>query len=450
MTRRLRARTKRRVGATLLASSLIAASALGLMSPAVAQEEPEKVDVDVTKLALYASPVTDVVPDTVTDSFPPNVVCLLFAQLCPEATDDLRKETGDLIGEIDDSAPSEPIQPIQPDGIAVAFSGGNIRYQSAVELALPDVPAGEEIVSYVVTFAQNPGQSYSRESPAFRQAVQAAILGAANRNPEQFAAEFQKALAEEPQREFKIGIEACPLTKAFEESPPPQALPDDDIPRDDSGDLAVNCLYGTNGSFDGENLTWSFDLTFAAMAWADGTLENHGIFLRPIGGANLAFGDPDTSQNAQVVLDTTLQPASAEIQTAPEPEPFTPAPPPPANSGQVGGNEPATSAPPPASSTMFPPAAAAPPADSGQVPAPETAPAPAPVPAPPLVVADQAEPGTFWAIWLLVPVFLGGMYMLAQSLTAEPAVAVASRGGAMTRLIERQQALTPTPPPVQV
>lgn len=449
MRRRLRAKTKRRAGSLLVAGSLMAASALVVLSPAVAQEEPETQEVDVTKLALYASPVTDAVPDTLTDSFPPNVVCLLFVQACPEDLDDLRKEVVGVIGTVDDNAPSEPVQPIQPEGIAVSFSGGNIRYQSGVELALPETPRDQEITSFVVTFAQNPAQSYSYESPAFRQAVQAAVLGAANQDPNLFVAEFQKALAEEPQREMPIGIEACPFTAPFDESPPPQALSDDDIPRGEDGDLAVDCLYGSNGTFDDESLTWSFDLTFAAMAWSEGTLENHGLFLRPIGGANLAFGDPDTSQNAQVVLDTT-QAVVAEVQTAPAPEPFVPPPPPPANSGQVGGEQQTNTSPPPASSTVFPPAAAAPPAEDGGVPAPETAPEPAPAPAPAPVAAEQAEPGTFWAMWLLVPVFLGGMYMLAQSLTAEPTVVAAGRGGAMTRLIERQQAASVQPPPVQV
>lgn len=435
------------MGGVLVASSLVAASALGLLAPAAAQEEPEQVEVEVTKLALYASPPTDAVPDTLTSSVPPNVVCLLFAQLCPEQTEDVRGEIGGIVGEVDDNAPSEPIQPIQPNGLAVSFSGGNIRYQSGIEMALPEVPSGEEIVSFVVTFTQNPGQSYSSESPAFRQAVQAAVLGAATQDSDAFQAEFEKALSEDPQREMPIGIEACPFTKAFEESPPPQSLPDDDIPRDDAGAYAIDCLYGSNGSYDEEAGTWSFDLTFAAMAWADGTLENHGLFLRPIGGANLAFGDPDTSQNAQIVLDTPG--VTAEVQTAEAMPPMAP-PPPPANGGQqTGSQDSGTLAPPPASSTVFPPAAPAAPPETGGVPAPETAPAPAPETAPAPVAVAQTEPGTFWAVWLLVPIFLGGMYMLAQSLTAEPAIVAASQGGAMTRLIERQQAVAP-PPAVQV
>jgi len=439
-----RSRTLRRLGGVLIAGSLIAASALGVLSPAVAQ--PDQASLDVVKIALFASPPSDVVPDTLTDSFPPNVLCLVRAAFCPEETDELRGDIADNIGVVDDQAPAEPAQPVPPDSLAMAFEGGNIRYQSGIKVALPEIDEDARFDSFVVTFKQNSGQTYSYESPAFRQAVQAAVLAAGTQDPDLFQKEFEKSLSENPAVRQPIGVEACPFTKDFEASPPPQALPDSKIPTGEDGNVAIDCLYGSNGSYDALTETWTFDLTFAARAWADGTLPDFGLLMRPIGAPNLAFGDPDTSKNAQVVFDLAIPPrADWEVAAASAPPP--PPPPPPAPVANEQQQPPATT-PPPASSTLFPaPQAAAPPAAASPEVAPPTTAPPARVPAPVVTMAPVAEPGTFWAIWLLVPVFAMGMYMLGQSLLAEPAAATA-RGGAMTRLIERQQLMVQ--PSVQV
>lgn len=444
MRRQLPGQARRRLGGLLLAGSLVGASALGPLTPALAQQEQQSLETE--KLALFASPPSDVIPDSLTSDVPPNVLCLVRSDFCPEETDELRGDLADNLGQVDDQAPSEPVQPVPPDSLAMAFEGGSYRYQSAIKLTLPEIPDDANFESFVVTFKHNAGQSYSYDSPAFRQAVQAAVIAAGTQDEKRFQEEFQKALAEDPENQPFIGVEACPFTIAFPESPPPQALPDSEIPTDDSGAPAIDCLYGTNGSYDELTETWAFDLTFAARAWVDGTLEDFGLLLRPIGAPNLAFGDADTSTNAQVIFDVSVAPrADWEVASAGTPPP-PPPPPPPVVGQQQQQSPPSANSAPPASSTLFPPAQAAPP--SAEVP--EVAPAPrapaAPAPVAPMVPAS--EPGTFWAVWLLAPIFAAGMFMLTQTLVAEPAV-VTARSGAMTRLIERQH-LGLQPPPVQV
>ncbi len=420
-------------------------------APALAQgsgDDASEVEAPVEAQALIAYPANDVIPDTVLGQFPPQVVCVVVPDACPESLEPVREPIAGVLREVDANQETSPLQPANPDGLTITYSGGTPRYASAVKVQLPEVPAGEEVDEFVLTFPQ--GQpSFSFDSPVFRRAVLAAVATAGEQDPEVFQAQLAKALEEEPITQPLLQIEACPLTVAMPaDAAPPQSAPVRDISEENvDGELvpAVDCLYGSNGRFDEDAGTWSFDLTFAAKAWADGSLENHGILLRPTGAPNLAFGDPDTSTNAQVVLDLAEAPKAtfASSEPPPPPAPLAPAP-------ATGSSAPSSSTSPsmvsqPPSSQMF----ASPPSTSSGTATPSTPPAEV---APPqtapaadagsqdvaldAVPASQEGPTTPWTVWLLLVPFAGGAWLTARSLAEDVAVAGPRRGGALTRLVD--------------
>lgn len=441
--------SQRRLGLGLMAMALV--GAMVAAPAAAAQEEPEEVETPVEAKALVAYPLNDVIPDTILTAFPPQVVCLVEPQLCPESLKPVRDPIAENLGAVNDNQETSPFQPANPDGLTVTYTGGVPRYASAVRVTLPEVPEGHEVDQFVLRFPQ--GQpSFSFDSPAFRRIVLGAVAAAGAGDPAVFQEQLAKALEEEePLAEPLMGIEACPLTVAIPEgAEPPRSTSIASISEENvDGEQvpAVDCLYGANGTFDGDTQTWSFDLTFAAKAWNDGTLENRGVLLRPTGAPNLAFGDPDTSTNAQTVLDVSAPPTAtfASSEPPPPPAPLAPLPPPsqPSTASNSGTSPSTVSAPP--SSGMF---SAPPPSPSGGSSTPTTPPAevapPETAPAEPAPVALDAEPasapGTPWTVWLLLVPFVGGAVLVSRSLTEELAVATAGRGGALTRLVQH----TPT------
>lgn len=438
----MRQRTlQRRLGLTLMGAALVATMLVA--GPAGAQDATE-VRPAVQAKALIAYPLNDVIPDTLLKGFPPQVVCVVRPDLCPEELEPVREPIGDVLAEVDGNQQTLPIQPANPDGLTVTYTGGTPRYASAVKVELPEVPEGEEIDEFVLSFPQ--GQpSFSFSSPAFRRVIMAIVQTAGSQDPEVFQKQMEKALTEEePLTQPLLAIEACPLTTAIpEDAEAPRAAPISAISEENAdGDLqpAVNCLYGSNGVYDEATATWSFDLTIAAKAWADGTLEHHGLLLRPTGSENLAFGDPDTSTNAQVVLDVSEAPRAtfASSTPPPPPEPLAPLAPP--------QDQPTTSAP---SSTGTAPTSTSPSSGSFSAPAPTSGSSPATAPpaevappqaAPPAPTQDVAlpasQPRTPWTVWLLVLPFAGGMWLTARSLSEELVPTPARAGGALTRLVQ--------------
>ena len=466
-----------------MAASL--AVGVALVGPVAAQEPPEPQPLEgLDNLALFASPASDGVPNTLTRSFPPQVVCVVVPQTCTEQSEPIRDPITGIIQEADESAEPEPAHAVSPDTMALTYEAGNIRYQNGLTFELPAVPSGERVDSFVLQFNQiNP--TYSSSSPAFRQVVLAAVAGAGSQNPAVFQEQFVEALNRDPVDQPEMGIEVCPFKSPYpivpnperdEDTPrgeyenepaepnsanPPLAASDEAIPEQDSdgdglSEPNIDCLFGSLGVLDPDTSVWSFDLTFALRAWDEGTLENNGVFFRPTGAPNLAFGDPDTSFNAQVTLelaDATYTLASSE--PPPPPAPLAPAPPPPPAAQPAP--PPAQSQPQTQTTTTFTPApitssgggfssGSAPVVtnDPGPVAA---APAPAPPPAQetvaqqPIAAPDIPEPGAYWLLWLLVPVFLAGMYLTSSSLTDEELVMEGNgRNGAMTRLIANQEA----------
>jgi hypothetical protein len=427
----------------------------------------EEDDLDVSESALYAHPYTEALPPTLTDSVPPQVVCVVQPDLCPEELRPATEAIGGGIEAAQDEAPVSPVQPVPEGAVAVGYFGGFDRYESAVKFELPDLPDGDEVVAFNVSFAQEQ-PTYDLNSPAFRDVVQAAMVAIGDQDPGVIAERLPGILAEGEPVEFDsdaIRMEACPLTEPFEPEGAPQAQHADEMPREEApdgeevGEPAVDCMFGGTGTFNEDTERWEFDLAFAADAWASGELDNNGVLISPIGVGNLAYGDPDLTTNAQLTLDiedvtvaydTAEPPPPVEELDAPEalgePEQsedmaleddggsFDDAP---ADDG-AGFDDGAADAP-----EVADDAAGGEDMDGEPVDDPEVAGEPELEQAAPA----SAEPGPAWFVWLLVPTFAGGAYLVGNAMTASPLAAVAGseRPGAMSRLIASRGGGGPTP-----
>lgn len=465
-TRRPAGTWKRRIGAVMMASSLLTGAAVATLTPAVA-EEAETQDAAITKRGFYAAPLSDVIPQTVLKGFPPQVVCLVIVKSCTgqfhesqpeglkEGYGDLRGGVSDGMSEVQGRDPGEPASPIPPDHHPVSITAGNARYRSAVLFELPSVAEGDQVDSFqlILKEAQPTG---GISSPALRQAVLAFMTCARGCQGDQ----FEKILTSEPVERAPLGIEACPIV----DDPTTERNETDwQAERSQSeGELpAADCVLGGSGQRQ-EDGTWVFDLTFAMEAWNDGELPNAGVLIRPQSAPNFAYGDPDSSFNKQVTFAPELQ---YRIATSEEPAPidnpfgspsgggegfsgdggtsgastggssggFT------TTGGSTGGNVSTFSAPADSAGGDSAPVVA----ESGGG---DGAPAASGFDSEPVAAGNEEGPGSAWYVWLLVPVFLGGMWMTAQTLTAEPQAVAAGRSGAMTRLLERQQAGALAPP----
>lgn len=443
--------SRMRLGALLMLLSLAGALLLATLSPAVAQEDEETPTVEPEKTAQYSNPESDTyTPNTATEEVPPGVVCIVFSQVCGEETQTVTGPVNEQLDQGQEQSQAAPVQPTPPEGLTMSINQGEIRYTSGVRYPQPDVPESQRIDSYVLSFDQDNDFTFHSESPAFRQAALAAVAAVGAQDPEVFQEEFQKALAEEPANtEQVMGLEACPFTQPFEATEHPQTADRSELPRNEDGTLAIDCILGANGQYDEETQTWSFDLTLAANAWASGDAPAEGLYIRPTASENVAYGDPDPSTNAQVVLQPAARAATESSEPPPPPEPLdsggdsAAAPGTDASSGATttttpsgAGNQPVFGQPPSTTSSDEQPSVAEPAATAA--PAEQQ---PAQQPAEQVQAAGEQAPTTPWWVWLLVPTFLGGAFMVTESLTAEAVVAAGGgRSGAMTRLIEKRAA----------
>jgi hypothetical protein len=475
------ARGRRRV--RLLSGGTLVAMALGLsgvaLAPAAAQEaDPEAEDLaspddgeplEIAASTLYVSPPTDALPPTLTGSVPPAAVCVLQPDLCPDSLDPVRSGVTGAIGTAQDNAQDFPVQPVPADSAAVSFFGGVPRYQTAILFDAPAVPEGEDVMRYELTFAQ--GQpSYDANSPAFRRAVLGAFEAIGAQDPAKFGDGLAAALTEEDPIDTSklISIEACPLLDEFTPGGAPQASDDAELPQqpadgdDEKTEPAIDCTFGGNGVYDEEADVWRIDLAFTAQAWADGEIENHGVLLRPIGAPNLAFGDADTTTNAQLVLELTEVTAAMETAEAFEPGGFEDFDTPEGGDEAAFAEEDLGGADDFAADTSgdfdagggddFDAVGDSPDLDGGEefaADAPE--------------VADGLEAGegestaldaqaarpagseafTPWWVWLVAPLLIGGAYLTGSAVMAPAAVgAAAGGGGALTRMLEKRAAGT--------
>lgn len=412
-----------RVGAVLLLVPLPAS----LLLPAAAQEAEES-PAPIVESAVYVSSATGVLPRTVTSDVPPTAACVVVPEACPPELDPIRDPVRNLVGDVASSDVSTPVQPIAPDTVAVSFLGGALRYQSAIRFEAPSAPDGEEITQFDLVLAQ--GQpTFDMDSPAFRRIVLGVFEAVAPQDPQFIVDGLIDALENEEPLDLsqKVGIEACALLEPFEPSEPPMAQSDEQIPSDESGEPSIDCVLGGLGRFDEQQLTWTFDLRFAARAWATGEIDNHGVLLRPIGVQNLAFGDPDPTTSAQITLDLTS--SASALATQPLPPPLAPPVPaePPTLAGGTGlqPGDPVPLGPP----LVTPPAAAPP------------GPAVEPPTAPPSVASDAVAAGPIeqpWWMWLVLVAFAAGIRLALVGFAGTEAGTAASAAGAMSHLLARR------------
>lgn len=426
---------RRGAGPALMVVALAGATVLG--GPAIAQED-DTVEIEVAIEAQITYPETGAIPSTLVGTgFPPQVVCVVQPAFCPEELEPVRDIVGGITGGVDDNEESPPAVYTQPGTLLVSVLGGNPNYAAAFRFDLPQIPSGERFEDFTLQIPQG-DMTFDMDSPAFRRIMLGAIQTAGSQDPAVFAEQLQKALQDEDLvASPELGIEACPLTVDVpEDAQPPRAAPVTDVyaeNADGQTDVGVNCLYGANGTFDEDAGVWSFNLTGAARAWADGDIANKGVYFRSIGVENLAFGDPDTSTNSQVQLQTdamTAQVASAQPPAPPAGLPMPPPPPPPApQQGQ--------------SSTLPQPSMSLPPSGSGtaEEPAPTADVAPPATQEEPIAMPELATaPGSNPPLLVLVPLFIAGMWLTIKSLTAELATSTAT-GGALTRLVNARDGL---------
>jgi len=329
----IRTSRRARLGAGLTAMAVAAGVGVaGLQASANTVEEPAVV----ARQAYFTYPVTDVTPPVLTNGFPPGTVCLVAglvgaAQLCGEEVQQVGGGLGLSDGlPIPVSPDGEIAQPVAPGTTPVGMLGGQPRYASLLQLALPTLPEGQGFASFELVVRQD-GLNYAAESPAVRDIVLAAMSQVSSQDPARLAEEVGAALTSgELTTETVTGIEACPVVEGWNGGDAQGAAADGTRLPD------ADCILGTTGVYDPAAGTWSFDLTFAVQAWTegapgeDGPLANEGILFRPLGAPNLAYGDADLSTNWTVsfgdgeageatrpVVRYTTSPLLAETVTEP-------------------------------------------------------------------------------------------------------------------------------------
>lgn len=442
-----RARSARlRTGIALIAFALAGALVAGPVGAARAQEGDSGVPDDAQALeideqATYTYNLGNVVPPSVSNTFPPQALCLVIPDACGQDTRENLTDREDLSLQdtVEENQPEDTVPAVTPTHFAapgdlpLSILAGAKRHEAAVKFALPDVPEGHQVDEFRVFFTQT-DPTFHTDSPMFRQSMVAALQLLVRQDPSEVEklADRDPLVGPFPDPELFNGLEVCPVTAAFEtgENQAGAEAPKDST---ESDDPTLECGFGANGTpiaVGDDGVVWAFDLTLAANAWVEGDLANEGILIRPIGAPNLAHGDPDLSTSEQVTLvggEADEGTPEFTIATSEKPEPIS-------FSGfdsgtQVQGSQAET----------FTEVLGG--SETQQQPV--DRPAPEPEPAPPVQQAAPAvlsgDPVTEWWVWLLLPIFLAGAYLTAQGLTAEPVLAT-ERAGAMTRLIEARHA----------
>lgn len=461
---------RRTAGIALMGGSLLLGALTPLAASAAEGEVPEGLEtVEVEQRAFWNADNSKYADNVATSQFPPQAVCLVQPAACffPEGEQDPSGDLGigktlnettatvnareqELLTTIAENDTGPPEDPVPPENSPVSIAFGKENYRSAIEFALPELPAGEELDTFHLVLQQG-DPTYANESPAFRRAVLAALTCASENEESPFGRcapeEFQKIPTEDLSDGSPLTVEACPITGDWKAG---RAQDEDTIPEVDCLFTAVGVPVEADGS-----VAWVFDLTFAAKAWYGGMLEQNGILLRPGAAENFAYGDPETTYSKQVTFLPEVQVAATSSEpfvfdgggtttttdTSTSTDDSTPtststATPPPTSTPSTTGSVqvPSTSTPPSQSSVQSPSVA------NPEPQAPQTA-SPAQETVPTLAagtpLGQPETPGWTWPALLLA--FLAGAWLLARSLQ-ETAVVAAERSGAMTRLLERRAA----------
>jgi hypothetical protein len=299
------------VFATLLACAAVLPAGLAAAQEEQAEEQPA----GVRSQGYYTADTSDALPPILTREFPPGVVCIVVPEACSEDTEPITRPIDEAVREVE--IPGGPVQPVAPGTLPVGMLGGQERYASVLAFDVPQPPEGYE-VAHLELVLHEATPATSVESPAFRAAVRAMISQIADEpSPEPARVVLANAATgDEPlvSEDFP-GVEACPVLDAWEAE---ENQPADEQPGRD-------CVFGGTGEADGDG-AWTFDLTFAAMGWLDGSLPMEGLILAPQGPENLEYGDPDYSTNFLLAFegaeaDDDAQPM-LRVAFAQEPEPF--------------------------------------------------------------------------------------------------------------------------------
>jgi hypothetical protein len=289
----------------VLAAAVLAGLAL---SASAGDADPVAQSAVVTRQAYFTHPITQITPPVLRTGFPPATACLVAGLVgVPQICGNEVQQVAALLG-LGDGLPvlvtpdGDLAQPLAPSTTPVGMLGGQQRYTSLFQLALPALPAGEAFGSFELVLHQD-GVNFALESPALRDVVAQLVAQLEDQDPQLIADAVERAITGEVPlaAETVTGIEACPATQTWNGGPAQGASLDGTRLPD------VSCLIGTTGAYDAKAKTWTFDLTFAAQAWTTGLdggepLPNEGVVLRAAGAPNLAYGDPDLSTNWVVSL----------------------------------------------------------------------------------------------------------------------------------------------------
>lgn len=424
------------------------------------------------KTAYFTSPTSNLIADQATSD---TAQCVVIPESCTPEAQQITGPIRDTIiageGAADTAGAAAPAQPVPPDALPLGLLNGEQRYSSAVDIGPPPVGEGKSVDSYLISF-QLSSASFAVESPAFREAVTAAISQAGTGGPEAFQAFLSNvAGGGTPLLTPSFpGIEACVAEEAW---PAGDNQPVENEP-------SVDPLFCSPAALPDENGVVTFDMTFPAQEALNSDPEfrldwSNGILIRPLAAQNLAYGDRDYSTNYYAYIESLGEnpPATSfnEVDN-PTPPPFTPggqnngfenpissgstgstgggfsSPGRGSSSGGGGFTRPATTgfgtgtggqlpSSPAGSSTGTAMQLTPGPLGGADVPAPEAADAPLGAPAADAQVPLNERSGSFPLIFLLLPAIIGGAFWYGRVLDAAPMTQVV-RAGAMTRLLRER------------
>lgn len=474
-------RTRRALGIVLMVSSLC----VGILAPfaaTAADEVPkDRPALKIARTAVWNGDRTEYSNTAVTGSVPPAAVCLVAPQACffPEGdspqgqaggqlndlTGDLNKQYGENKEAVNEAENNEdPGEDITTqDSLPVSILGGKADYRSAVLFELPPIPADEQVDEFTL-FLTQAEPTYYNESPALRRAVLAALTCARENDEESGEetprcqrSEFEKIANEcettgqQPclRTDEPLTVEVCPIVDDASSTGTNEAKWKQGAGQDEDTLPNVDCIDGGLGTpvAVGDDTIWAIDLTFAAQSWHEGTYPNNGVLIRPVAAENFAYGDPEATFNKRVTFEKAVAGTVASSEPPPPIEPWMPPTFDDSSSSSSGSDVFGSGT----TSTTTSGGFGAPgggfssqPVGAGDAPAPVDAPAPqAAQPVQQTLAAGSplGQPEDNWLLWvLLAAMFLGGGYLLTQSLQQE-AVAESTRSGAMTRLLERRAAI---------
>lgn len=415
-----------------LAASIAAVYVAGVLGLGLHSADADTVEAPATisREAYFTNPLTQITPPLLRNGFPPATACLVAGLVgAPQVCGTEVQQISSLLG-LSDGLPvlvtpdGDIAQPlVVPGTTPVGMLGGQQRYTSLLQLAIPPLPAGQRYGEFQLVLKQS-GVNFALESPALRDVVLQIVAQLEDQDPQKITDAIVRAVSGEvPLATQSItGIEACPITQTWNGGPAQAASLDGSRLPD------VNCLTGTTGVFDPKTSTFTFDLSFAVKAWTESEggaapMANEGILLRPLGAPNLAYGDPDLSTNWIVSLaDSTaaagLRPVIRYTTVPDETDLVTDTIPPidlpPGGGGTDGG-----------SGGLDLPSV---PTTGGGTGAPAGGDRPVV-----RTTAFESESHTPGWVWIAIPLGLAAAYIFEQSLSATPAAA-RRRPGALSRL----------------